>query len=543
LADVVVEQNNLTGNIFALRRAFAEYQYIETVPRRGYRFTADVKLVKIQDVTVTDRSGAETEVLIKESFTTKRHPIDSLAVLPFINASADPETEYLSDGITESIINNLTQLSPLRVMARNTVFRYKGTEANAQAVGRELKVGAVLLGRVLLFGDQLIIRAELVDTSDGSQLWGEQYNRPPADLLAIQEAVAKEIAEKLRLKLTDKERRLVTKRYTENTEAYHLYLKGRFYANMRTPHDLNRGLEYFQQAIELDPLYAPAYAGVAACYVDLGYMFGRMRPTEAMPKAKAAALQALDIDDKLGEAYTYLAMINFSFEWDMASAKAHFEKSIELNPNFPTTRHLYGAYLSTVPLRHDEAIAQATKGLELDPLSLPINHFVGYLQLMARRPDNAITQFRKTLELNPGHILVHHNMGTAFEYQGRYEEAVDEFLRGNVFVSQSEGDVNELRRAFKDVGWKGFLQKHQALCLAQWERDGPWHGSAYYIASNYARLSDRENALDWLERTCEMRSGLLIWLSGHFQFDCLRADPRFADLLRRIGLAPSSGPS
>src|SRR2546425_3455995 len=314
--DVAVEENNLTGNIYALRRAFAEYDCIETVPRRGYRFTADVKLVKIEDVKLTNGFGAETEVRIKESITTKRQPIKSLAVLPFINASADPESEYLSDGITESIINNLTQLSPLRVMARNTVFRYKGTEANAQAVGRELSVGAVLLGRVLLFGDQLIIRAELVDTSDGSQLWGEQYNRPPADLLAIQEAVAKEIAEKLRLKLTDKERRLVTKRYTENTEAYHLYLKGGFYANMRTPHDLNRGLEYFQQAIELDSLYAPAYAGVAACYVDLGYMFGRMPPTEAMPKAKAAALQALDIDDKLGEAYTYLAMINFSFEWD-----------------------------------------------------------------------------------------------------------------------------------------------------------------------------------------------------------------------------------
>ena len=537
--DVVVEENNLTGNIFALRRMFAEYQYIETVPRRGYRFTADVKLVKIQDVTVTDCSGAETEVLIKESFTTKRQPIDSLAVLPFINASADPETEYLSDGITESIINNLTQLSPLRVMARNTVFRYKGTEANAQAVGRELKVGAVLLGRVLLFGDQLVIRAELVDTSDGSQLWGEQYNRPPADLLAIQEAVAKEITEKLRLKLTDKERGLLTKRYTENTEAYHLYLKGRFYANMRTPHDLNRGLEYFQQAIAIDPLYAPAYSGMADCYLNMGYMFGRVPPTESLPKAKAAALRALEIDDTLAEAYASLAFVTFNFDWEMASAKKLFEKSFEMNPNYPTAHHWYGAYLSALG-RHDEAIAEARKALELDPLSLPINHFVAYLQLMARRPDDAMTQFRKTLELNPGHPLVHHNMGTAFEYQGRYEEAVEEFLRGNVFVSQSEGDVNELRRAFKDAGWKGFLQKHQALCLAQWERDGPWHGNAYYIASNYARLGDRENALDWLERTCEMRSGLLIWLSVHFHFDVLRQDPRFTDLLRRVGLAESN---
>ena len=517
--------------------------YIETVPRRGYRFTAEVKQVTVEDVKLTDRSDAETEVLIKETIRTNRESIDSLAVLPFINASADPEAEYLSDGITESIINNLSQLSQLRVMARSTVFRYKGRESDPQEAGRELGVRAVLLGRVVQLRDRLSVRAELVDVADGSQLWGNQYSRDATDIFAIEEDISREISSELRLKLTDKERRLLTKRYTENTEAYHLYLRGRFYANMRTPNDLNRGLEYFQQAIEMDPLYAPAYAGLADCYSNIGYMFGRVPPTEAMPKAKAASLRALDIDDTLAEAYTSLGFINFTFEWDMASAKEHYEKSIELNPNFPTARHFYGAYLSAVLGRHDEAIAEARKGLELDPLSLPINHIVGFLQLMACRPDNAITQFRKTLELNPGHPLVRQSIGSAFEYQGRFEEAVEEFLRGNPFASQSEDDVNELRRAFTSAGWKGYLQKHQALTLAQWERNGPWHGNAFYIASNYSRLGDLENAIAWLERAYEMRSGLLIWLSVHFHFDVLRQDPRFADLVRRIGLAPSTGPS
>src|SRR5204863_1240076 len=225
--DVVVEENNLTGNIDALRRAFAEYQYIETVPRRGYRFTADVKQVKVEDVKLTDRSGTETEVVIKETLSTKRRPIDSLAVLPFVNAGADPEAEYLSDRITESIIHHLSQLPALRVMARSTVFRYKGRESNPQEVGRKLGVRAVLLGRVVQLRDRLSVRAELVDVADGSQLWGNQYSRDASDIFAIQEDISAEISKELRLRLTETERERLRKRYTENTEAFHAYLKGR----------------------------------------------------------------------------------------------------------------------------------------------------------------------------------------------------------------------------------------------------------------------------------------------------------------------------
>src|SRR5438552_1456574 len=326
--DVVVEENNLTGNIFSLRRAFAEYQYIETVPRRGYRFTADVKLVKIEDVKLTDRSSAETEVVIKETVSTKRRPIASLAVLPFINAGADPEAEYLSDGITESIIHNLSQLPALRVMARSTVFRYKGHESDPQEVGRELGVRTVLLGRVVQLRDRLSVRAELVDVADGSQLWGNQYSRDASDIFAIQEDISSEISKELRLKLTGAERERLRKRYTENTEAFHSYLKGRYHLNKRTGSGLRKAIEHFREAIELDPTYALAYAGLADTYTLLGSAgYDAPSPPEMMSKAKAAAVKALEIDESLAEAHTSLAFIKFRLDWDWAGAEKEFARA------------------------------------------------------------------------------------------------------------------------------------------------------------------------------------------------------------------------
>ena len=243
--DAFVEDNNLTGNIFALRRALAEHQYIETVPRRGYRFTAEVREVRVEDVRVPGRLGTEADVLIREVVGTRGQAIDSLAVLPFINAGADPEAEYLSDGITESIINNLSQLSQLRVMARSTVFRYKGRETDPQEVGRELNVRAVLLGRVVQLRDRLSIRAELVDVADGAQLWGNQYNRDASDILAIQEDISAKISTELQLKLTRAERERLKKRYTENVDAFHSYLKGRYYLNKRTAPGLRKAIQHF----------------------------------------------------------------------------------------------------------------------------------------------------------------------------------------------------------------------------------------------------------------------------------------------------------
>src|SRR5713101_3511368 len=429
-----VEENNLTGNIFALRKAFNHYNFIETVPRRGYRFVADVRRVQIEDISLQGQETKTfTHVVIKEVVGTQTEQINSLAVLPFVNASADPNAEYLSDGITESIINNLSQLRQLKVMSSSSVFRYKGRTDDAQEIGRELGVRAVLLGRVLQLGDKLIIRTELVDAIDGSQLWGTRYGKATSDILEIQEEIAREISETLRLRLSGEEQKLLTRRYTENIEAYHTYLRGRYYWNKRTSADLQRALGYFWQAVDEEPAYALAYAGIADCYNWLGYIFGRMPPQEAMPKARAAAFKALEIDDHLAEAYASLAFVKCVFEWQWKEAGDYFKKAIEMNPRYAPVRHVYGVYLATVWRQFDQALAEVNKGLELDPLSLPINHMVGHLLLLARRPDEAIAQFRKTLEIDPRYTLAHSNMGYAFEYKQMYPEAVEEFLQGNPF--------------------------------------------------------------------------------------------------------------
>ena len=524
-----VEENNLTGNIFALRKAFDSYDFIETVPRRGYRFVADVREVQVETVGVS-------EVLIKESLGARNERINSLAVLPFVNASADPNAQYLSDGITESIINNLSQLRQLKVMASSTVARYKNRTNDPQVIGREFGIGAVLVGRVLLLEDKLIIRTELVDAEDGSQLWGMQYNRSAKDILEIQEEIAREISEALRHKLSNEEERLLARRYTENIEAYHLYLRGRHYWNKRTSADLQRALGYFWQAVETDPTYALAYAGIADCYNWLGYAFGRMPPEEASPKAKTAALKALEIDDQMAEAYGSFAFVKFVFDWEWEEAQKYFKKAIELNPTYAPVRHFYSVYLATVWRQFDEALAQVMKSLELDPLSLPINHMVAHLLLLAQRPDEAITQFRKTLDIDPGYRLAHTNMGYAFEYKQMYPEAVTEFLQGNPFGDTGSKDMMALERAFRVLGWKGYLRAQLELSLDRWENDGRWHGYAYSIARNYARLDDKTNAFRWLDEAYKAHSGLLIWTSIELHFNNLRSDQRYLDFQKRLGL-------
>ncbi|HET6863008.1 MAG TPA: hypothetical protein VFH91_08165, partial [Pyrinomonadaceae bacterium] len=535
--DTFVEENNLTGNIFALRRAFDHYNFIETVPRRGYRFIADVRQVQVEAISLSGQ-----EVVIKEAIGADKGQINSLAVLPFINASADPNAEYLSDGITESIINNLSQLRPLRVMSSSSVARYKNRTHDPQEIGRKLGVRAVLVGRVLQLEDKLIIRTELVDAADGSQLWGTQYDKATRDILEIQEEIAREISETLRLRLSGEEQKLLTRRYTENIEAYHTYLRGRYYWNKRTPADLQRALGYFWQAVDADPAYALAYAGIADCYNWLGYIFGRMPPQEAKPKAKTAALKALEIDDSLAEAYASLAFVTYVFEWQWKEAQDYFKKAIELNPRYAPVRHVYSVYLATAWGQFDQALAQVNKGLELDPLSLPINHMAAHLLLLARRPDEAIAQFRKTLEIDSRYTLAHQNMGYAFEYKQMYTEAVEEFLQGNPFGDTSAEDMKALEGAFRVSGWRGYLQMQLDLSLARWENEGQWHGYAYSIARNYARLEDRNNAFRWLEAAYKAHSGLLIWTPIELHFDNLRSDPRYQDLLQRLGL-PLVGPN
>ena len=524
--DVVVEENNLTGNIFSLRRAFAEYQYIETVPRRGYRFTADVKLVKVEDLTVTNHSAPEPKVILKE-----KQPIDSLAVLPFINASADPEAEYLSDGITESIINNLSQLTGLRVTARSTVFRYKGRESNPQEVGQELSVGAVLLGRVLQFGERLIIRTELVDVVSGYQLWGEQYNRDLIDIFTVQEEIAREISETLRLKLRVEELRLLAKRSTESTAAYHAYLKGRYYWNKRTGDAFRKAIQCFQEAIDTDPVYALAYAGLADCYTTLGW-WRVLPPAESFPKATAAAVKALEIDQTLAEAHTSLAHVRLNYDWDTTEAERAFNRAIESNPNYATAHHWRAEYFAATG-RLDKAVDEDKRALELEPLSLIINSGMGCFLYWARRYDEAIAQIQKALEMDPHFTAAHFFIGLAYLQMEMYEKAIAEFQQAVTLSGDNPFMIASLARAYAASGKQSKAQK---IIETLTDKEKHEYVSPLDVALVYAGMGAKDQAFEWLEKAYKERSAWLVFIGIEPGLDSLRSDSRFTELLRRIGL-------
>ena len=325
--------------------------------------------------------------------------IESIAVLPFLNVSGDPDAEYLSDGIAESIIHGLSRLPNLRVMARSTLSRYKGREIDPQAVGEELKVRAVLTGRVFHRGEALVIKTELVDVRDGSQIWGENYNRKFADILALEEEISREISGKLRLKVTGEEAQRFTRRATESPEAYRLYLKGLFYWNKRTADGLRKGIELFQEAIEVDPEYALAYAGIAHSYNQLGF-YQFLAPRDAFPRAKAAATRALELDAALGEARTVLAVVHFWYDWDWAAAEDEFRRAIAASPDFVHVHHFFGIFL-TARESFEEGIREVDRAVELDPLSLPARASRGFCLYLGRRCDESIGELEKILELDP----------------------------------------------------------------------------------------------------------------------------------------------
>lgn len=529
-----VEEGNLPLNISALRKALGERRYIETVPKRGYRFAASVREVQARGADTA--AARQTRAVGEEGEAGARaKAVDSLAVLPLVNVSADPNTEYLADGITESIINSLSQLPQLRVMARSTVFRYKGREADAQEVGRELGVRAVLLGRVLQFDDHLIVRTELVDAADGRQLWGEQYNREPSDILAVQEEIAREISEKLRLKLTSEDRRRLARHYTEYTEAYHAYLRGRYCWNKRTEEGLKRGLDHFRRAIEIDPSYALAYSGAADCYTLLGSAgYNAMPAREAMQRAKAATASALELDDTLAEAHTSLAFVKFRLDWDWEGAERGFERALELNPNYATAHHWYAIYLSAMG-RFDEAIAEIERALALDPLSLIVSSAAGRLCHFAGRYDEAVRQYRKTLEMDPDYGEAHFNLGLTYEQKGMHEEAIAE-LQKAVDLSGARTPIRAvLGYAYATAGRPD--EARAILCELK-ELSEREHASPMEVAIVYTGLGERDEAIRWMEKAYEERSGVLVFLKVEPLYDSLRTDPKFTALLRRVGFAP-----
>jgi TolB-like protein/Flp pilus assembly protein TadD len=459
--------------------------------------------------------------------------IESIAVLPFENRSGSPDADYLSDGLAESLIYRLSQLPNLKVSPTSSVFRYKGKETDAQKIGNELGVNAVMSGRIVQRGDNLIISAELVDVRHNKLLWGEQYERKMSELLATQREIAHEIVEKLKLKISGEEKGLA-KHYTENNEAYQLYLRGRFYWNKRTQEGMQKSLEYFQQAIERDPSFALAYSGLADAYDLLGASeaMGDMSPNEAMPKAKAAALKALEIDDTLAEPHVSLAHIKYYYDRDWAVAEREYKRAIELNPNYPTAHSWYAVYLMSAG-RFDEALAQIRRAQELDPLSLPTNMALGWVLLNARQYDQSVEQLRKTLEMDPNFVLAHHRLGLAYEQQGKHDEAIAEFKQVVNLLPGKPLGIASLAHAYALSGKRAEAQR--ALAELQ-ELSKQRYVSPASIAMTYAALGDKDQAFAWLEKADKAHDALLARLKVDPRFDTLRADSRFADLARRVGL-------
>lgn len=467
-----------------------------------------------------------------------RGVINSLAVLPLVNDSPDAEMEYFSDGITESIINALTQLPKLRVVPRSTVFRYKSVSTDPQEIGRELGVRAVLTGRVLHFGERLVVNAELIDVVNESQLWGEQYNRKPADIFEVQEEISHEISKKLLLKLSGDERKRLTKRHTHDTEAYRHYLKGRFYWNKRTEDNFRKGIEHFRQAIEVDPDYALAYAGLADSYLMLGF-YGACAPDDVMPKGKAAAVKALELDQSLAEAHNSLAYIHCVYEWNWTASEKGFKKAIKLNPKYATAHHWYAFKLAAMG-NHDAAIAEIKFARELDPLALIINAEVGWAYYFARQYDKAIEQYQKTLEMEPGFSVAHMFLGTSYLQQDRFAEAISELRQAVEMSGGSPLMKGMLGHAYAGAGDKEAARKMiEELTTSSAGR----YVSPYNVALIYAGLGETDQALSELEKAHEQRALFLAWINVEPMFDSVRSDPRFAGLVKRIGLEPTPRPS
>ena len=456
--------------------------------------------------------------------------INSIAILPFVNASNDPNTEYLSDGITESLINSLSHLPNLRMIARSTVFRYKAREIDPQTVGRELRVQAILTGRVVQRGDDLLISAELVDTKDNSHLWGEQYNRKLREVMAVQEEIAQEIAGQLRLKLTDESKKQVVKRYTENTEAYQLYLLGRFHWDKATPEGMWKSIDYYNQALAKDPNYALAYFGLSDAYQLLGQI--GFRPNEVYPKALVYAEKALAADPTLPEAHFTRGAYELWYGWNWTVAEQELKRAFEPNTNVAGAHDLYGQFLSGMG-RFDEAIAQNKRALELDPLSPLSTSNLGVVYYYARRYDLAVVQNRKAMELEANFFFAPLYIAWADSQQGKYQDAIAELARVRDLPGGFVPATSELGYVHAVSGQR--IEAQTILSELQ-ERAKREFIDPYYVAVIYVGLGDQERALTWLNKAYDERSFLLLWLNVEPKFDRLRADPRFQDLVRRVGL-------
>jgi TolB-like protein/DNA-binding winged helix-turn-helix (wHTH) protein/Flp pilus assembly protein TadD len=549
-------------------------RFIETLPKRGYRFIADVSVVdtdarpkKLESVAVDlpasnpghTLQGARLAVAPERQWRPTRGvivvlalvlffsilsvwlfrsrapastDIRSIAVLPLENLSGDASQNYFADGMTDELITDLAQISALRVISRTSVMVYKGARKPLPQIARELNVDAVVEGTVLHSGDQVRVTAQLIEASTDKHLWSQSYEGELRDTLALQNRVASAIADQIRISLTPQEKAALKNIRVVNPEAYESYLKGRYFWNKRTADGLKAALAYFNQAIEEDPKYAQAYSGLADTYALLGdWQYAVMTPKEAFPKAKAAAIKALELDSTLGEAHNSLAFVQDGFDWDFDSAGKEFQRAIELNPGYATAHHWYAWHLGLLG-RFDEAIAEMKKAQNLDPLSLIINADLAELLVLAHHYDESIAQSRKTVEMDPNFAFAHNQLAQAYLQEHIYDEAVTELKKAVQLSGDSPTCIANLARAYVASGRRSEAEK---LLGDLKKRSNAAYSNAPEIAIVYVSLGDTDQAMNWLEKGYEERFNPGVLLRPGF--DPLRSDSRFQNLLRRIGLS------
>jgi TolB-like protein len=459
--------------------------------------------------------------------------IESLAILPFANAGEDPDTDYLSDEIPASITGSLSRLSNLRVVPRTTAFRYRGREADLAAVGRKLNVRAILTGQVRVRGEELSIRAELVDVANDRQLWGDRYSLKLADILTLEQNIATEITDALRLRLSDTDRDRLAKSQTENAEAHRLYLKGRYFWNKRSEDGLRSAIANFQQAIERDPAYALAYAGLADSYNILA-AFGFLAPNEAFPKAKAAVSKALEFDSTLAEAHTSLAFILQHYDWNWLGAEIEYKRAIALDPAYATASHWYGLLLLTMG-RNAEAIAMSESAASLDPLSLPITASLGSVYLVLREYEKAEAQCMKAIEMDSNFAMARSYLAEAYARKGVYEKAIDEWKAVAGLPTSTPANI-----AYLGYGYArgGRIDEARRILAELSDRAKDRYVPPCFFAIIHAGLGEEDEAFTWLEKAYEERDYYLGHIPRMTVFDPISSDPRFGDLMRRMGLSP-----
>ena len=459
--------------------------------------------------------------------------IRSLAVLPLENLSRDPEQEYFADGMTDQLITDLAKISALKVISRTSVMQYKGARKPLPQIAQELGVDAVVEGSVQRAGGRVRISAQLIDARADRHLWARSYERDLLNVLTLQDDVAQAIANELKLTLTSHEQLRLASSRPVDPEAYEAYLKGRYYSSKRTEKEVKKSIEYFQQAINRDPNYASAYSGTADAYALLGYR-GNLPSNEALSKGKTAALRAVELDDSLAEAHASLAFIAETHEWDWPTAEREYKRALELNPGYAAGHNWYAGYLMYFG-RFEEGIAEATRARELDPLSLAINNALGGRLLLAGRENEAIEQIQKTLEMDPNFAPAHTSLGWAYLSKGMNEDAIAEFQKG-VALSGSDPDESvDLGFAYAVMGKRDEAKRILAKLKKKRERSfvSP---AALGIVSGV--LGEKDEAFAWLEKAYEVRDPTLTYLKVGPKFTPLRSDPRFQDLLRRMGLPP-----